>query len=53
MNQDDVDKSAREQEWPASLDALVAAPDHHELQNDPRVDGAPLIEDTSLTDAAT
>ena len=31
MNQDDGDKSAREQEWPASLDALVAAPDHHEV----------------------
>lgn len=31
MNQDDTDKSAREQEWPDSLDAMVAAPEHHEV----------------------
>ena len=28
MNQDEPDKSAREQEWPDSLDAMVAAPEH-------------------------
>jgi quercetin dioxygenase-like cupin family protein len=31
MNQHDGDKSAREQEWPDSLDAMVAAPEHHEV----------------------
>jgi mannose-6-phosphate isomerase-like protein (cupin superfamily) len=31
MNQDEPDKSAREQEWPDSLDAMVAAPEHHEV----------------------
>ncbi len=31
MNQDETDRSAPEQEWPDSLDAMVAAPDHHEV----------------------
>jgi quercetin dioxygenase-like cupin family protein len=31
MNQDETGKSAREQEWPDSLDAMVAAPEHHEV----------------------
>ena len=31
MNQDETDKSASEQEWPDSLDAMVAAPEHHEV----------------------
>ena len=31
MNQHDRDKSACEQEWPDSLDAMVAAPEHHEV----------------------
>jgi quercetin dioxygenase-like cupin family protein len=31
MNQDETDKSAREQDWPDALDAMVAAPDHHEV----------------------
>src|SRR6267143_5889535 len=31
MNQPDTEKSAREQEWPDALDAMVAAPAHHEV----------------------
>jgi predicted metal-dependent enzyme (double-stranded beta helix superfamily) len=31
MNQDETDKTASEQEWPDSLDAMVAAPEHHEV----------------------
>jgi quercetin dioxygenase-like cupin family protein len=31
MNQHDTEKSAPEQEWPDALDAMVAAPDHHEV----------------------
>ena len=31
MNQDDINQSAHEQEWPDSLDAMVAAPEHHEV----------------------
>src|SRR6266516_6957850 len=31
MNQNDTDKSAHEQVWPDSLDAMVAAPEHHEV----------------------
>jgi hypothetical protein len=31
MNQDKTDKSAGEQQWPGVLDAMVAAPDHHEV----------------------
>jgi quercetin dioxygenase-like cupin family protein len=31
MNQDETDKSSREQDWPDALDAMVAAPDHHEV----------------------
>jgi len=31
MNQDDIIQSAHEQEWPESLDAMVAAPEHHEV----------------------
>jgi quercetin dioxygenase-like cupin family protein len=31
MNQDETDKSAREQDWPDALDAMVTAPDHHEI----------------------
>jgi mannose-6-phosphate isomerase-like protein (cupin superfamily) len=31
MNHDDKTKSAHEQEWPESLDAMVAAPEHHEV----------------------
>jgi hypothetical protein len=31
MNCDDSNKSAREQEWPDALDAMVAAPEHHEV----------------------
>jgi quercetin dioxygenase-like cupin family protein len=31
MNQDETDKSAREQDWPDALDAMVTAPDQHEM----------------------
>jgi quercetin dioxygenase-like cupin family protein len=31
MNQDEKDKSSGEQDWPDALDAMVAAPDHHEV----------------------
>ncbi len=31
MNQDETDKTTCDQEWPDSLDALVAAPAHHEV----------------------
>ena len=31
MNHDDRDKVAREEEWPDELDAMVAAPEHHEV----------------------
>lgn len=31
MNQDETDKSSRELDWPDALDAMVAAPDHHEV----------------------
>src|SRR6266850_8180092 len=31
MNQHDTEKSELEQEWPDALDAMVAAPDHHEV----------------------
>lgn len=31
MTQDDTDKAAREPEWPDALDAMVAAPEHHEV----------------------
>src|SRR6266404_8571598 len=31
MNHDDKVKIAPEQEWPNSLDAMVAAPEHHEV----------------------
>ena len=31
MNQNDTDKSTGEREWSDSLDAMVAAPEHHEL----------------------
>jgi quercetin dioxygenase-like cupin family protein len=31
MNQDETDKSALEQDWPDALDAMVTAPDHHEI----------------------
>jgi quercetin dioxygenase-like cupin family protein len=31
MNQDGNDKSAREKDWPDALDAMVAAPEHHEV----------------------
>ena len=31
MNQDDINQSAHEQEWPDSLEAMVAAPEHHEV----------------------
>ena len=36
MDQDDRDKVARAEEWPDSLDAMVGAPEHHEVlfQND-------------------
>jgi quercetin dioxygenase-like cupin family protein len=31
MNQHDTEKSTPEQEWPDALDAMVAAPEHHEV----------------------
>jgi mannose-6-phosphate isomerase-like protein (cupin superfamily) len=31
MNHDEKTESACEQEWPDSLDAMVAAPEHHEV----------------------
>jgi hypothetical protein len=31
MNQDEKTRNACEQEWPDSLDATVAAPEHHEV----------------------
>ena len=31
MDQDDRDKVAPEEEWPDALDAMVAAPEHHEI----------------------
>jgi quercetin dioxygenase-like cupin family protein len=31
MNQDKTDKGAGKQQWPGALDAMVTAPDHHEV----------------------
>jgi quercetin dioxygenase-like cupin family protein len=31
MDHDDCDKSGRKQEWPDALDAMVAAPEHHDV----------------------
>ena len=31
MNQEDRNKTICDQEWPDSLDAMVAAPEHHEV----------------------
>lgn len=31
MSQDNSHKSGREPEWPEALDAMVAAPEHHEI----------------------
>src|SRR6266436_1188283 len=31
MNHDEMTKGACDKEWPDSLDAMIAAPDHHEV----------------------